>query len=72
VLGILHGAGGPLTAATGAERVLLLLRDLDAADGAVRKAVEGSASRALRHQRAAGAVRTAAKAGRALLWELAT
>ena len=70
VLGILRDAGGPMTVAAITERVLLL-RGLDTADGAVRKAVEGSASRALRHQREKGAVRNPAKAGRAVLWELA-
>ena len=70
VLGILRDAGGPMTAAAITERVLLL-RGLGAADGAVRAAVEASASRALRHQREKGAVRNPAKAGRAVLWELA-
>ena len=70
VLGILRDAGGPMTVATIAERVLLL-RGLDAASGAVRAAVEGSAGRALRHQREKGAVRNPAKAGRSVLWELA-
>ena len=70
VLGILRDAGGPLTAAATAERVLLL-RGLDAADGAVRQAVEASASRALRHQRTAGTARPAEKTGRSVLWVLA-
>ena len=65
MLGILRDAGGPLTVGATAERVLLL-RGLDAADGAVRKAVEASASRALRHQRAAGSVRTPEKTGRSV------
>ncbi len=69
LLGILRDAGGPRAAATIVERVLLL-RGLDAADGAVRKAVEESVSRTLRHQREKGAVRNPAKAGRSVLWEL--
>lgn len=70
VLGILREAGGPLTVAAVTDRVLLL-RGLDAASGAVRAAVEGSAGRALRHLRDKGTVRNPAKAGRSVLWELA-
>ena len=70
VLDVLRRAGGPLTIAAVAERVVAL-RGLDAASGAVRAAVEGSAGRALRHQRDKGAVRNPAKVGRAVLWELA-
>ena len=70
VLGILRDAGGPMTVAAVTDRVLLL-RGLDAATGAVRAVVEGSAGRALRHQREKGGVRSPAKAGRAVLWELA-
>lgn len=69
VLDVLRRAGGPLTVAAVAERVVAL-RGLDAASGAVRAAVEGSAGRALRHQRRKGAVRNPTKAGRAVLWEL--
>ncbi len=46
-------------------------RGLDAASGAGRAAVEGSAGQALRHQHGKGAVRNPAKAGRSVLWELA-
>ena len=53
-----------------AERIVAL-RGLDAASGAVRAAVEGSAGRALRHQRDKGAVRNPRKEGRAALWETA-
>lgn len=70
VLDVLRRAGGPLTLAQVAERVVAL-RGLDAASGAVRAAVEGSAGRALRHQRDKGAVRNPRKAGRSALWELA-
>ena len=69
VLDVLRRAGGPLTLAAVAERIVAL-RGLDAASGAVRAAVEGSAGRALRHQRNAGAVRNPAKAGRSVLWAL--
>ncbi len=70
VLDVLRRAGGPLTLAQVAERIVAL-RGLDAASGAVRAAIEGSAGRALRHQRGAGTVRNPAKAGRSVLWELA-
>ncbi len=70
VLDVLRRAGGPLTLAQVAERIVAL-RGLDAASGAVRAAVEGSAGRALRHQREKGAVRNPAKQGRAVRWELA-
>ena len=69
VLDVLRRAGGPLTLAAVAERIVAL-RGLDAASGAVRAAVEGSAGRALRHQRAAGTVRNPRKEGRAVLREL--
>ena len=71
VLDVLRRAGGPLTIAQVAERVVAL-RGLDAASGAVRAAVEGSAGRALRHQRDKGAVRNVSKQGRSALWELAS
>ena len=67
---MLRRAGGPLTPAAVAER-LVALRGLDAASGAVRAAVEGSAGRALRHQRVAGTVKNPAKQGRSTFWELA-
>ena len=70
VLDVLRRAGGPLTIAQVAERIVAL-RGLDGASGAVRAAVEGAAGRALRHQRAAGTVCTPARAGRSVLWELA-
>ena len=70
VLDILRRAGAPLTIPAVAERVVAL-RGLDPASGAVRAAVEGSAGRALRHQRAAGTVRNPPKQGRSVLWELA-
>ena len=70
VLDVLRRAGGPLALAQVAERIVAL-RGLDAASGAVRAAVEGSAGRALRHQRDKGAVRNPRKAGRSVLWELA-
>ena len=63
-------AGGPLTIAQVAERVVAL-RELDAASGAVRAAVEGAVGWALRHQRDKGAVRNPGKAGRVVLWVLA-
>jgi hypothetical protein len=68
VPGVLRRAGGPPTVAQVAERIVAP-RGLDAASGAVRAAVQGSAGRALRHQRAAGPVRNPAKAGRSVLQE---
>ena len=53
-----------------AERIAAL-RGLDVASGAVRAAVEGSAGRALRHERDKGALRNPRKAGRSVLWEIA-
>ena len=53
-----------------AERVVALRR-LDAASGAVRAAIEGSAGRALKHQRSLGTVRNLRKKRRSALWELA-
>ncbi len=70
VLDVLRRAGGPLTLAAVAERIVAL-RGLDAASGAVRAAVDGSAGRALRHQRDKGAVGNPAEAGRSVLWTLA-
>ena len=70
VLDVLRRAGGPLTIAAVAERIVTL-RELDAASGAARAALEGSAGRALRHQRDKGAARNPAKVGRAVLWGLA-
>ena len=70
MLDALRRAGGPLTLAAVAER-LVALRGLDAASGAVQAAVEGSAGRALRHHRAAGTVKNPAKQGRSTLRELA-
>ena len=70
VLDVLRRAGGPLTIAQVAERIVAL-RGLDAASGAVPAAVEGSAGRALRHQREKGMVRNPCKERRAVLWELA-
>jgi hypothetical protein len=63
---------GPLTIAQVAGRIVAP-RGLDAASRAVRSAMEGSAGRALRHQRAAGAarMRNPAEAGRSVLWEVA-
>ncbi len=63
---------GPLTIAQVAGRIAAP-RGLDAASRAVRSAMEGSAGRALRHQRAAGAarMRNPAEAGRSVLWEVA-
>ena len=49
---------------------IVALRGLDAASGAVRAAVEGSAGRALLHQRDKGAVRSPAKAGRSALLDV--
>ncbi len=70
MLDALRRAGGPLTLAAVAE-LFVALRGLDAASGAVRAAVEGSAGRALRHRRAAGTVKNPAKQGRSTLRELA-
>ncbi|MCB4825521.1 hypothetical protein [Roseicella aerolata] len=69
VLDVLRQAGKPLTIPAVAERVIAL-RALDAASGAVRKAVESSVGRALRHQRVAGTVRNGEKMGRSSLWAL--
>ncbi len=69
VLDVLRRAGGPLSIAATAERIVAL-RGLDVASGAVRAAVEGSAGRALQHQRAKETVRTADSTGRSMLWEL--
>ena len=71
VLDVLRRAGEPLTIAAVTEHVIAL-RGLDATNGAVRRAVDGGVGRALRHQRMAGTVRNPAKAGRVVLWELAT
>lgn len=49
VLNVLRRADGPLTVPQVAERIVGLC-GLDAASGAVRAAVEGSAGRALRRQ----------------------
>ncbi|WP_343893776.1 hypothetical protein [Craurococcus roseus] len=46
-------------------------RGLGAASEAVLAAIEGSARRALRHQRTLGTVRNPRKEGRLALWELA-
>jgi hypothetical protein len=70
VLDVLRRAGGPLTLAQVAERIVAL-RGLDAASGVVRAAVEGSAGRALRHLRGKGGIHNPAKAGRSVLWALA-
>ncbi len=48
VLDVLRQAGGPLTISAVTEHVIAL-RALDARSGAVRRAVEGSVGRALRH-----------------------
>jgi hypothetical protein len=69
VLDVLRLAGGPMTIAAVAERVVAL-RALDAGSGAVRAAIESSVGRALRHQRAIGTVRNAEKAGRCAMWAL--
>lgn len=53
VLDVLRLAGGPLTIAAVAERVVAL-RALDAGSGAVRSAIEASVGRALRHKRPSG------------------
>ena len=49
----------------------MTLRGLNAASGAVQAAIEGSAGRALRHQRSLGTVRNPRKEGRLALWGLA-
>ncbi|GAA0571111.1 hypothetical protein GCM10009416_07140 [Craurococcus roseus] len=61
---------GSLTVAAVAERVMAP-RGLGAASEAVLAAIEGSARRALRHQRTLGTVRNPRKEGRLALWELA-
>ena len=70
VLDVLRRAGGPLTLPAVAERIGAL-RGLDPSSGAVLAATEGSAGRALRHQRTLRTVRTPQKDGRLTLWELA-
>lgn len=67
---VLRRAGGPLTIAAVAQRVVAP-RGLDAASGAVRAAVEGGAERALPHQRSLGTLRNPRKEGRLALRELA-
>jgi hypothetical protein len=62
--------GGPMTIPALAERIVAL-RGLDAQSGAVRAAVEGTAGRALRHQRSLGTVCNPPRTGRLMLWELA-
>ncbi len=69
VLDVLRRVGEPLTIAAVTERVVAL-RGLDAASGAVCRAVEGGVGRALRHQRMAGTVLSDRKTGRIVMWEL--
>ena len=70
-LDVLRRAGAPLPLPEVARRIVAL-RGLDPSSGAVLAAVEGSAGRALRHQRSLGTVRNPRKEGRAALWELVT
>ena len=51
-------------------RRVVALRGLDPSSGAVLAAIEGSAGRALRHQRSLGTVRNPRKEGRLALWAL--
>ncbi|TPG38552.1 hypothetical protein EAH89_29360 [Roseomonas nepalensis] len=69
VLDVLRQANKPLTIPDVGARVIVL-RGMDASIGAVRRAVEDGVARALRHQRGAGVVRNADKAGRLMQWEL--
>ena len=70
VLDVLRREGRPMALPEVARRIVAL-RGLDPSSGAVLAAIEGSVGRALRHQRAAGAVRNPGKAGRVVLWEVA-
>ena len=70
VLDVLRRAGAPLPLPEVARRIVAL-RGLDPSSGAVLAAIEGSAGRALRHQRSLGTVRNPRKEGRLALWELA-
>ena len=70
VLDVLRREGRPMALPEMARRIVAL-RGLDPSSGAVLAAIEGSAGRALRHQRSLGTVRNPRKAGRAVLWEVA-
>ena len=70
VLDVPRRAGASLALPEVARRIMAL-RGLDPSSGAVLAAIEGSAGRALRHQRSLGTVRNPRKEGRLALWELA-
>ena len=70
VLDVLRREGRPVTLPEVARRIVAL-RGLDPSSGAVLAAIEGSAGRALRHQRSLGTVRNPEKRGRLALWSLA-
>ena len=70
VLDVLRREGRPVALPEVAKRIVAL-RGLDPSSGAVLAAIEGSAGRALRHQRTLGTVRNPRKEGRLALWELA-
>ena len=69
VLDVLRREGRPVALPEVARRVVAL-RGLDPSSGAVLAAIEGSAGRALRHQRSLGTVRNPRKEGRLALWEV--
>lgn len=69
VLDVLRREGRPVTLPEVARRIVAL-RGLDPSSGAVLAAIEGSAGRALRHQRSLGTVRNPRKEGRLALREL--
>lgn len=68
-LGMLRKANGPLGTIEMAER-MVVERGLDTGDRMARADMITRVARALRHQREAGVVRTARRAGKSVLWEL--
>ena len=69
-LGMLRQAGRPLATTEMAER-MMVERGQDTGDTVARSDMITRIGRALRHQREAGVVRTARRAGKSALWELA-
>ena len=69
VLGMLRQAGRPLATTEVAER-MMVERGQDTGNAAARSSMITRVGRALRHQRGAGVVRTARRAGKSVVWEL--
>lgn len=70
VLNVLRREARPVSPPEVARRIVAL-RGLHPSSGAVLAAIEGSAGRALRHQRSLGTVRNPRKENRLALWKLA-